>query len=69
MRKVISSIRMRRVRALQLLIEIAHAHPGVAGRLAAKRPLLKHAISQSFGQLERALAAEEKKVRTQDKAY
>jgi len=57
------------LRTPQLLVEVAHAHPHVAQRLAAKRPLLKHAISASLSQLERALAAEEKKVRAEDRAY
>jgi hypothetical protein len=57
------------LRTPQLLLEIAQTHPGLARRLANKRPLLKHAISARPAPLERALLAEEAKLRAEDKAY
>lgn len=56
-------------RTPQLLLEVAQAHMGAARRLATKRPLLKHAISGKLTQLENALAAEENRLRKEDKAY
>ena len=52
-----------------LLLEVAQAHAGMAHRLATKRPLLKHAISGRFRQLEQALKAEGNHLRAEDKAY
>ncbi len=57
------------LRTPQLLIEAAQAHVRVARRLVIKRPLLKYAVSGRLAQLERALLAEEKNLRAEDKAY
>jgi hypothetical protein len=57
------------LRTPQLLVEVAQAHADEARRLMARRPLLNHALAGKLGQLDRALLAEEKGVRTTDKAY
>ena len=57
------------LRTPQLLMEVAQTHPSLARRLAAKRPLLRHAASGQSAQLESALSGEEKKIRAEDKAY
>ena len=57
------------LRTPQLLLEVARANPSLARRLAASRPLLRHAVSGKLEQLEAALAAEENKIRAEDKIY
>jgi hypothetical protein len=57
------------LRTPELLAEIAKAHAPLARRLAAKRPLLKHAVVGDLEQLETALAREENILRAKDKAY
>ena len=57
------------LRTPELLLEIAQSHTLLAQRLAAKRPLLTQAALGELAQLEAALAAEEKSLREQDKAY
>jgi hypothetical protein len=57
------------LRTPELLAEIAKGHVTLARRLAAKRPLLKHAAAGDLEQLEAALAREENIFRANDKAY
>jgi hypothetical protein len=57
------------LRTPQLLLEVAQTHSSLARRLAEKRPLLSSAIAGKPTQLERALLAEEKRLRAEDKAY
>ena len=57
------------LRTSQLLLEAAQTYSRVARRLATKRPLLKHAIAGRPARLERALLAEEARLRVADKAY
>jgi hypothetical protein len=57
------------LRTARLLLEVAQAHSSLARQLAAKRPLLKHAISARIAPLEQALLAEETKIRLEDKGY
>ncbi len=57
------------LRTPQLLLEVAPAYAGLARRLAAQRPLLRHAAAGKFATLDRALSVEEKNLRTEDKAY
>jgi hypothetical protein len=60
---------LKELRTPQLLIEVAQAHASPARRLAAKRPLLRQAVSGRLDQLEKALSEEEQRVRLEDKAY
>jgi hypothetical protein len=60
---------LQELRTPQLLLEVAQAHASLTQRLAAKRPLLRHAASGKRTQLERALLAEEGGLRAEDKAY
>ncbi len=60
---------LQELRTPQLLLEMAQAHPDLAQRLSAKRPLLRHAASGQSTQLERALLAEERSLRAEDKTY
>jgi len=60
---------LRELRTPQLLLEIAKANPGLARRLAGKRPLLTHAVAGQLAQLESALSAEENWLRAADKTY
>ena len=57
------------LRTPQLLVELAQARPRLACRFASRRPLLCHAITGRLERLEAALAEEEKRLRTADKAY
>lgn len=57
------------LRTLQLLLEVAQAHAGLARRLAAKRPLLRPAAAGKLAQLESQLVVEENYMRAEDKAY
>jgi hypothetical protein len=57
------------LRTPQLLQSVAQSHPLLARRLASRRPLLRRAVSGTVAQLEAALAEEERRVRTEDKAY
>jgi hypothetical protein len=57
------------LRTPQLLLAVTQAHPKLARRLAVKRPLLTPAIAGHVTKLERALLAEESRVRADDKAY
>jgi hypothetical protein len=57
------------LRTPQLLLEVAQVHAGLARRIAARRPLLKHAASGRLAQLERALADEENRLRAEDRTY
>jgi hypothetical protein len=57
------------LRTTQLLLEVAQANASLARRLAAKRPLLRHAAAGKLAQLESALAVEENSGRAEDKAY
>jgi hypothetical protein len=57
------------LRTPQLLLEVAQANAGLARRLAAKRPLLRHAAVGKLAQIESALSVEENSVRAKDKAY
>ena len=57
------------LRTPQLLLEVAQLHAGLARRLAAQRPLLRHAAAGKLAQLENALSVEENTMRTEDKAY
>ncbi|HEV2392695.1 MAG TPA: hypothetical protein VG146_10075 [Verrucomicrobiae bacterium] len=57
------------LRTPQLLLELARKHRDLADRLAARRSLLLHASASHLAKLERALDDEEKRQRTQDKAY
>ncbi|MGH7952214.1 MAG: hypothetical protein ACREFE_09890 [Limisphaerales bacterium] len=57
------------LRTPQLLLEVVQSHARLARRLAAKRPLLTHAISGRLASLERALSNEENNLRAADKAY
>jgi len=57
------------LRTPQLLLEVALAHKGLARRLAARRSLLRHAVSGNLTKLESALADEERRLRAKDKAY
>jgi hypothetical protein len=52
---------LKELRTPQLLLEVAQAHAGVARRLAAKRPLLRHAAAGNSARLADALSVEEKK--------
>ena len=60
---------LRELRTPPLLLAIAKAHPSLARRLAARRPLLQSAASGKLGQLDRALVTEENRQRAEDKAY
>ena len=60
---------LKELRTPQLLLEVAQAHAGVARRLAAKRPLLQHAVAGNSARLADALSVEEKKMRLADQAY
>jgi hypothetical protein len=60
---------LMQLRTPALLLEVARAHPGVARRLATKRPLLKHAIMGRLTSVERALTVEENHLRLEDKTY
>lgn len=57
------------LRTPQLLLEVAQLHASLARRLAAKRPLLRHAATGKLAQLESALSVEEHTMRAEDKAY
>jgi hypothetical protein len=57
------------LRTPELLVEVTQAHPDPARRLVAKRPLLRHAVSGRLRPLERAMVAEETRLRAEDKAY
>jgi hypothetical protein len=57
------------LRTPDLLREVAQSNKALAQRLAAERPLLRHALSGDCARLERALAREESRVRTEDRAY
>ena len=57
------------LRTPQLLQEIAQAHPLLARRLTARRPLLRHARLGRLAQLQAALANEENCLRSEDRAY
>jgi hypothetical protein len=57
------------LRTPQLLIEVAHKHPVVAEKLAAKRPLLRLVLADESEKLEKALAAEESAEREKDRRY
>jgi hypothetical protein len=56
------------LRTAELLLEVAQSHSLLAQRLAKKRPLLRHALGE-LALLESALAAEESRLRAQDRAY
>ena len=60
---------LQELRTPQLLLEVAQAHLNLTQRLAAKRPLLRHAATGKRTQLERALFTEEASLRAEDKAY
>jgi hypothetical protein len=60
---------LQELRTPQLLLKVAQACTSLALQLAAKRPSLRHAVSGQLAQLETALSVEEKKLRTEDKAY
>jgi hypothetical protein len=57
------------LRTPELLQQVAQSYAPLARQLAARRPLLKHALSGDLAQLETALGQEEFRVRTADKAY
>ena len=57
------------LRTPQLLLQVAQAHDRLTRRLAAQRPLLKHALAARSAPLERALLTEETGLRTADKTY
>ena len=57
------------LRTPELLLEVARAHMKLAQRLAARRPLLKHAVSRELPKLEIGVADEERRLRAEDKAY
>jgi hypothetical protein len=57
------------LRTPQLLLEVAQGHARLARRLAARRPLLRHARNGQHAQLESALATEERRMRSEDKAH
>lgn len=59
----------RELRTPELLIEIASAHLNVCGRLATKRPLLRHASGGSESLLSAALLEEENAEREADREY
>jgi len=60
---------LREVRTPELLMEICRLYPGSARRLAKIRPALRWAIKGHLAKVEDALRAEEKSVRTEDRAY
>jgi hypothetical protein len=57
------------LRTPQLLIEAAGKYPAVAKKLAGKRSLLRFALADEAGKLEKALNAEELTERTADRRY
>jgi hypothetical protein len=57
------------LRTPELLLEIARSHQRLARRLAAQRPLLQQAALGDLAQLEAVLAAEQIRLRAQDRAY
>jgi len=57
------------LRTPQLLTEVAKNHASLARRLAAKRPILRHASAKEITALENALAREESRLRLEDKTY
>ena len=59
---------LRELRTPQLLLKVAQAYTSLALRLAAKRPLLRHAVTGTLAQLETKLSVEENKLRTEDRA-
>jgi hypothetical protein len=60
---------MRELRTPELLIAIAHRHPALCRRLAARRPLLAEAARAHEAGLTRALLAEETAERARDRRY
>lgn len=60
---------LRELRTPTLLIEAAHRFPTAAREITAERPLLGHASARDEPSLEAALAAEETRERTLDRAY
>jgi len=57
------------LRTPQLLLEVARDNARLACRLAARRPLLRHAAAGKLAPLEQGLAKEENSLRAEDKAY
>ena len=57
------------LRTPELLLEVALAHKELARRLAARRPLLRHAVSRDLPKLEVGVADEERRLRAEDKTY
>jgi hypothetical protein len=54
---------------VELLLEVARAHRELAKKLAAGRPLLRHAASQDQSKVQTGLEDEERRFRAEDKAY
>ncbi|HEX5218413.1 MAG TPA: hypothetical protein VFZ59_02510 [Verrucomicrobiae bacterium] len=57
------------LRTPELLIELAGRCPAICRRLAARRPLLRHAQTGKAARLEQALKAEETAERQRDREY
>jgi hypothetical protein len=57
------------LRTPELLVQAARTNETVAKRLAAKRPLLRHALADNATKLERALQSEENAERALDKKF
>jgi len=57
------------LRTAQLLVKVAHSHPGLTESLAARRPMLACALAGKTAELEQSLLAEELAVRAEDKDY
>jgi hypothetical protein len=57
------------LRTPQLLVEVAREHFATAKKLAAKRPLLRFALTADLEKLEAALAVEEAAQRKSDRLY
>jgi hypothetical protein len=60
---------LRELRTPELLIDIAHSHPGLCHRMSRQRPLLVIAVKGRVDQLEAALRDEELAERQNDKVY
>lgn len=62
---------LRELRTPELLVEVARAHPALARKVSAERPLLEQATADSVesGLLGRALRDEEEMERRQDAEY
>jgi hypothetical protein len=60
---------LRELRTVELLLEVARAHRELAQKLAAGRPLLRHAASQDQSKVQTGLEDEERRFRAEDKAY